>query len=134
MPHVIVEYSENLKQTLDIPGLLDALHAKAVSLESLPTGGIRSRAIGYRDYRVADSHPDNGFIYITLRIGQGRSDETQKVVGQALFDALNHFVREACKHRPLSLGLEIQEIDPQTRWKQSNIREHMNRRQSPGED
>ena len=49
--------------------------------------------------------------------------------GEALFGALNDFVADALQSRPISLSYEIQEIDPETRWKHSNIREYMQKRQ-----
>ncbi len=128
MPHLIVEYSENLEAIIGISALVDALHNAAVGLDPLPTGGIRTRAVSRPIYRVADGHRDNGFIYVTLRLAQGRTAETKKVVGDSLFRTLTSYVDEAFQRHPLSLGLEIQEIDPESRWKKSNIRDYLQKR------
>ena len=45
-----------------------------------------------------------------------------------LFGVLTDYVQEIYDRRPLSLSFEIQEINPEARWKQSNIRDYMARR------
>lgn len=134
MPHLIIEYSDNLESVLTMEDLVRDLHAAAVAQEALPTGGIRTRAVPRSLYQVADGDATNGFIYVTLRIGRGRPPETQEQIGEALFAALNRAVEPVFAGRPLSLGLEIQEIDPATRWKRSNIREYMAARGRPAGD
>ena len=114
---------------LDFTALVRTLHETAMGIDALPIGGIRTRAARRENFQVADQHPDNGFINVTLRIARGRPIEVQKAAGEALFGALNDFVADALQSRPISLSYEIQEIDPETRWKHSNIREYMQKRQ-----
>lgn len=133
MPHQIIEYSANLDAEFAIDDLVRAMHATAVSLDSLPTGGIRTRAVRREHFLVADGHADNAFINVTLRIAQGRTPDQKKAAGEALFETLRRFVASIYSRRPLALSLEIQEIDPETRWKQGNIRDFMAER-SGGSD
>jgi len=125
MPHQIIEYSGNLDVDIDIGQLLGALHEAAVSLDALPTAGIRTRAARREHYRIADGNEDNAFINVTLRIAAGRTPEQKKEAGDRLFDTLKRFVNDIYPSRPLALSLEIQEIDPEFRWKQGNIRDFM---------
>lgn len=127
MPHQVIEYSANLESELDIGKLVDALHAVAVSLDALPVGGIRTRAVRRDIYRIADAHPDNTFINVTLRIAP-RPDDVKKEVGEALFQALRDFVQPVFSQTPMSLSFEIQEIDAEFRWKHSNIRDYLAKR------
>lgn len=133
MPHQIIEYSANLDSEFRIDDLVRAMHDTAVSLESLPTGGIRTRAARRDHFLVADGHADNAFINVTLRIAKGRTAEQKKAVGEALFETLQQFVGALYQRRALALSLEIQEIDPETRWKQGNIRDYMSRRSADSE-
>jgi 5-carboxymethyl-2-hydroxymuconate isomerase len=128
MPHQIIEYSANLDDCLDIDGLVGALHETAVSIDALPTAGIRTRAVRREVFRIADGHPDNSFIGVTLRILEGRPMDVQKATGQKLFDELNRYVAEIYQSRPIALSFEIQEIKLDTRLKQSNIRDYMAKR------
>lgn len=128
MPHLIIEYSANLESDIDFEALTRTMHEAAVRIDALPIGGIRTRAARRDNYRVADGHPANGFINLTLRLAEGRSPAIRRIIGEKLFGRLRSFTRPAYEKRPLSLSFEIQEINPETRWKQSNIRDYMEQR------
>lgn len=134
MPHLIVEYSANIEPDVDIEGLVRALHEAAVSIDALPTGGIRVRAARREIFIVGDGDPDNGFVNVILRIAKGRSVEVQKETGQMLFGVLTDYVQDVYDSRPMALSFEIQEINPETRWNQGNIREYMARRAAAREN
>lgn len=129
MPHLIIEYSANLDADMDVEELVAAMHAAAIAIDALPIGGIRTRAARREHYRIADGHPDNTFINVTLRVAP-RPPEVKKDAGERLFQALRDFTRSVFETRPLSLSLEIQEIDPENRWKHSNIRDYLAQRKS----
>lgn len=128
MPHQIIEYSANLDADFAIDDLVRAMHDAAVRQDSLPTGGIRTRAARREQFLVADGHPDNAFINVTLRIAKGRTADEKRHAGEALFATLTAFVGDFYDRRPLALSFEIQEIDPELRWKAGNIRDFMARR------
>lgn len=129
MPHQIIEYSANLDADMDIDALVAAMHNMAVEIDALPIGGIRTRAARRDHYRISDSHPDNTFINVTLRIAP-RPLEVKKDAGERLFQTLRDFIEPVFNKRPMALSLEIQEIEPETRWKHSNIREYLAKRNS----
>lgn len=127
MPHQIIEYSANLDADIDIRELVEILHQTAVGIDALPIGGIRTRAARRDHYRIADGHPDNAFINVTLRVAP-RPPDVKKDAGERLFQALRDFVQPVFDKRPVSLSLEIQDIDPENRWKHSNIRDYLAKR------
>ena len=129
MPHQIIEYSANLDADMDIDALVEAMHNTAVEIDALPIGGIRTRAARRDHYRISDSHPDNTFINATLRIAP-RPPEVKKDAGERLLQTLRDFIEPVFNQRPMALSLEIQEIEPETRWKHSNIREYLAKRNS----
>lgn len=128
MPHQIIEYSKNLDAVLDIDELVHALHDAAVSLDFLPTGGIRTRAVGRDHVRIADAHPDNAFIHVALRIASGRTAEQKQQAGEHLFATLQRFVDDVYRQLPLALSFEVLDLDPEFRWKENNIRDYMAKR------
>lgn len=130
MPHLTIEYSANLEPDIDFAELVGVMHEKAVTIDALPRGGIRTRAAKREHFMIADGHPDNGFINVTLRIAKGRSVEVQEATGKMLFGTLTDFVQSVYQSRPLALSFEIQEINPETRWKKNNIREYMENRRN----
>lgn len=122
MPHIIIEHSKGVSEALDIQKLLGKLHDAAMALPSLPVGGIRTRAHSVKKYHVGDGKPGREFIYIIIRIGRGRSDQVKREIGDTLFTNLTDFTDDYFNAaNPLSLGLEIQEIEKEMTWKKNNI-------------
>ena len=130
MPHQIIEYSANLSQSLDIDGLVLALHRAAAQHEALPVSGLRTRAHPVDQYQIADEHPDNGFIAVYLRIGAGRSEALRKEIGMALYDVLVGYTETLFNKAPLALSYEVQEINPTTRWNHNNLAAFLSERSS----
>lgn len=129
MPHQVIEYSVNLESVVDIDALITAMHDAAAAIDALPVGGLRTRAVARAHYRIADGHPDNLFVNATLRIASGRSLDVRKAAGEALFKRLCDFLSPVYENHPLAISYEVQEIDPDTRWKQNNLRDYLARRQ-----
>jgi len=121
MPHLIIEYSANIADSIDMPHLMERLNHKAVETGVFPLGGIRTRAHRCDEYRIADGNPENAFIHIWVRIGVGRDVETRRSAGQALFDILADHVAHIFDERPLTIGLELGELHPELNFKKNNI-------------
>ena len=125
MPHQTIEYSANLEPELDIEALVRVLHETAASIDALPIGGLRTRAVARQHYRIADGHPDNAFINVFLRIAPGRSFDVRKAAGEKLFQALCEYLEPIYASSPLAISYEIQELDADLRWRQSNLRDYL---------
>ena len=123
MPHLIIEYSANLGQALDIAKLVTALHEAALGTGVFPIGGIRTRAAKRDIYRIADCHPDNAFVHVQARIGAGRPAEVRQQAAEHIFSRLKAETADIFASRPLGLTLEIVEIDPVGSLKHNNLHE-----------
>ncbi|WP_047981752.1 5-carboxymethyl-2-hydroxymuconate Delta-isomerase [Ornithinibacillus contaminans] len=122
MPHVIVEYTSNLKDDGDIKALLQKINeVLIVQGDTFPIGGIRTRAIALHDYVVADgSHKDDAFVHVTLKIGAGRSEEIMREACDRLFDVVQKHFEAIFAERYLALSLELIEFSHPT-YKKNNI-------------
>lgn len=123
MPHLIVEYSANLEGDLDMRRVIDALHTAALESGVFPIGGVRVRAARRDLYKIADGHPDNGFIHVQARIGAGRAPEVRQKAAELIFERLKSVTADVFARRPLGLSLEIVEIDPVGSLKHNNLHE-----------
>ena len=122
MPHINIEYNDAIDNALNIAAFIADVHDCAMSLEALPTGGIRTRGYLTNISNVGDGAAENGFIYITIRLGQGRNETVKKDIGDQIFAVLTDFTQDHFDaNRPISLGLEIQEIEKDWTWKKNNI-------------
>jgi 5-carboxymethyl-2-hydroxymuconate isomerase len=121
MPHIIVEYTDNIKEA-DIPGLLQKInHVFIARNDIFPTGGIRSRAIELHDYCIADGAEDDAFVHATLKIGGGRLEEDKKATCDELFNVIKEHFSDQFASRYLALSLELFEFSEAGTYKHNNI-------------
>ena len=130
MAHIVIEYSAGLRERLALPAFLSAVHQAALATGVFPIGGLRTRAYEAQHYVVADGHPDNDFVHLSLKVGHGRDLETRKRACETIFDAICRQLAPIYESRPLAVSLEMQEIDPVLTFKKNNLHEHVKRRQS----
>lgn len=122
MPHFIVEYTDNLKGELNVEQLLEDVHQILIERKEIfPIGGIRSRAIELKDYRVADGLEDDAFVHATLKIAAGRTEEVKAEVCNAIFEVIKAHFDETMNKRYLALSLEMVEFSDSGTYKQNNI-------------
>ena len=84
-------------------------------------GAVRVRGVKCEVYTVADDLPDNGFIDLSLRLGAGRSEEDKKVIGDAIFSALEKFLAEPLATEHFALSFEVREINSALSYKRNAI-------------
>ena len=131
MAHLVVEYSANLRDQFDLGSFLKAIHEAALATGVFPIGGIRTRAYEARDYVIADAHPDNAFVHISLKVGHGRDVETRKRACEAIFAVACQQLAGVFERLPLGIALEMQEIDPVLTFKKNNLHDYVKQRAQP---
>jgi 5-carboxymethyl-2-hydroxymuconate isomerase len=128
MPHIIVEYSSNLDVDMDIRALIDAVHQAALETGIFPLGGVRTRAERRDVYKIADGHPDYGFIHVQARIGTGRTPEVRHKAAEHIFTRLKDFSAARMAQAPMGLTLEMVEMNPVGGFKLNTIHDAIERR------
>ena len=127
MPHFITEYSANLEAKIDFQYFFAQVNDFLGQTGVFPLGGIRSRAICMRDYRVADGKHDYAFVHMTLKVGSGRDLETRQKVATELFSLIEAFFQPLKDQRLLAISFEMTELDPVLNFKSNNIHQFLNR-------
>lgn len=121
MAHIIVEYTDNIKEKSNIQELLQKINDVFVQRSSIfPVGGVRSRAIELTNYVVADGTEDDAFVHLTVKIGGGRTAEEKKETFDALFEVVKEHFQDLFNQRSLALSMEWDEFTNKT-YKQNNI-------------
>ena len=101
MPHLNLEYSDNLR-VLNVDVLLLRLnHALVGSGQFADEADIKSRAEAFKQYRVGTAPGERAFAHVRLAILSGRSPEVKQQLSGSLLDVL----REAI---PAQAGVDIQ--------------------------
>ncbi len=119
MPHLVILYSGQLDQDVDMGGLCRQLADNMLTIRAeddsqvFPTGGTRVLAYPAPHYAVATgpagaSAPDDyGFIYLNLRMGRGRSDAVKKNIGESLAAATREYLAPLLARRKVGVTLQI---------------------------
>lgn len=107
MPHIVVEYSENLKDLKVVP-LLNALHSNLAAEESVQLDRIKTRAVKLTDFVVADKGIYGSMLHITLKL-MPRPDDVAKRMATNLQTIAKSFVPAECK-----VTAEVVELNPNT--------------------
>jgi len=128
MPHVFVEYSANVADHTPVEKLVDAMHTAIIETDIGPLAGIRTRGLPREDFEIADRHPDNMFVAVTVRIGPGRTVEVKKACVSDMIEALKGHLATLCETQPIALSVELQEIDAEFRTNHNNLPDHLEAR------
>ena len=122
MPHITVEWTDNLADAVDITALMTLIADNFRNSDGMfPLGGIRVRGIRLSDYVIADGAPDNAFIHITAKIGAGRSADALQSFFSRLFDAVVALLGDLFDRRGLALSLYVEEADEAGSFKRNSI-------------
>ena len=128
MPHVQIDYSQNLEARLDIAALCRVLRDAAVGSGVLPLAGVRVRATAATHAVIADGNPDHAFLDISVRLRAGRSPEDKARATDLIFAAAEAFCAAVLASSSFMLSFEMRDIDPALSPKTSSIRRYL-----PGE-
>lgn len=111
MPHLVLEYSDNVIEKNNFSQLFQQCHQ--ILADMLPTDlmNCKSRAIECPVYYVADGKPDNAFVHLSLKIMAGRTDETLRKLGDQLMETVMEHFAESLKKKRLQISLEISSLD-----------------------
>lgn len=122
MPHITVEYTDNLAGKTDIRALLRKINETLIAQNGVfPIGGIRSRAIRLTDYVMADDQEDYAFVHCVLKIGAGRGEEVKKKACDELFAAIKDHFADIYARRYLALSMELIEFNEGGTYKHNNV-------------
>ena len=125
MPHLMIDYSANVEADVDIGAFCETLRKVAASIDAFPVAGVKIRAVRVDHYAIADGNPAHGFIDISIRIREGRDQETKQHAVQKIFDAANDFISDAMQRRSLALSIELRDIGASLSPKSGSIRKYL---------
>ncbi|PYZ96529.1 5-carboxymethyl-2-hydroxymuconate isomerase [Alteribacter lacisalsi] len=124
MPHITVEYTDNLTpEEFNPKALLGKINKVFTDRPDVyPIAGVRSRAIALTDYLVADgAGEEDAFVHLTVKIAAGRSQAVKEETCDELFEVVSSYLSPAFDRRGLALSLELYEFGEGGTYKKNNI-------------
>ena len=125
MPHFHIEYSANLEESVDMAALCEAIRVKAANIDAFPMPGIRVRATRVDHYAIADGSTKHGFIDLSVRLREGRSDAVKRDAIDQIFATLKEFMTPAMASHSIALSAEMRDINADLSPKFGTIRDHL---------
>lgn len=112
MPHVIIEYSGNIRSWGDPARIGRAVHDALCALPHISEAAVKTRAICHDIWWAGPDEKDTkGFVTVLIRTRPGREDHIlQEISGKARDAVLGSTVAVAGK--TLSVSVEVQMMDP----------------------
>ena len=113
MPHLVILYSPNLDAKADLPALCRSLADTMIEQRDdagkpvFPIGGTRVLAYPAAHFAVADGKRDYAFAYLNLRMARGRSEATQKRIGDALLATARAALESVLAQHLVGVTLQI---------------------------
>ncbi len=131
MPHLTLEYSDNLPSGLDVQVILARLHRVVAQEDAFALPEIKSRAIPHRLFLIGAGAPDAVFVHVTVAILDGRELELRQRLSRQLLGALREEFSLAYAERPCDLTVEIREMERASYAKAMNVRSTPPQERSP---
>jgi 5-carboxymethyl-2-hydroxymuconate isomerase len=111
MPHIVVEYSKNLGEIIEISDLVVAMH-NALAAAGIDKTRIKTRAISCNYVVVGDVGAHGHMLHGRLLLMEGRDVATKKKYGDALYAVMKAKVEGVVKS--CSVTLEIRDMNKDT--------------------
>jgi len=110
MPHLTIEYTENLKPKSEFDGLFASLHAVLADLGGIKQANCKSRAVVLDQFYVGDGSADAAFVHADVRFLEGRSAAVKQDIGRALLSVLREHFPAPDHVRDLQITVELGDI------------------------
>lgn len=120
MPHVSLEYSANLDERADIQGLCDEILRVMLNIGTFDVGAVRVRAVRCEAFAIADRHPDNAFVDISLRMAP-RDDAVRSTIGEIVFEVAAAYLAPLLESPHFALSLEVRDISRAASWRRNTM-------------
>ena len=110
MPHLTLEYSDNVQAEQEWPELFLALHCILADVGGIRLENCKSRAYAAHNYLIGAGDNNAGFVHLDIRFVEGRSPEAIDSMGQELLKHLLSWFDVSQKSLDLQITVEIQDI------------------------
>ncbi len=107
MPHIVIEYSDNLQKEIKDSGITKKLHKTVIDSSLFSPEAVKARSISYNDYILPEG--SKSFIHITVSILEGRSTGQKASLSNSIFDVAKKSISSCDK-----LSVDIHEMETES--------------------
>lgn len=110
MPHLVLEYTDNVSQKVAFDDLFARLHQVLVATVSAAPEACKSRAVPLHTYYLADGRAGRALVHLTIAILAGRSDELKMNLSEQCLQVLTEFYRPSLAALDLQISVEVRDM------------------------
>ncbi len=119
MPHLILEYSDNIIESPDPSRVLGTLSRTLADNDEIDLANIKSRLVKSEHYFVSDGSRDQAFLHLQVALLAGRSPQFKAELSKKLYDTVVQLFSESTRNLNCSVTVEIRDMDSRAYTKQS---------------
>jgi 5-carboxymethyl-2-hydroxymuconate isomerase len=110
VPHLTLEYSANIGQSVRFAPLFSDLHRLLEEVAGIDIANCKSRAVCQQVYFVAAGKDQEAFVHLELRLLEGRPPAVKERIGQACLEVMERVLAPSRARLRLQLTVEIVEM------------------------
>ena len=113
MPHIVLEYSDDLDPMPDLEPVFQAIHAVLEDGAGAPVGNSKSRSQPVTSY-IGDGDDLHAMVHLDIRLMEGRTEDQKAEVTQRCLALLVDAFADAARERRLQTTVAIADLDRRT--------------------
>lgn len=117
MPHIILEYSENIDLPGDKKELFGRIHQILNTVAGIRLENCKSRALMHMDYCIGDGESNNAFVHLDVRFMEGRTGAIKSRIGKALLELLKSRFTMDPEDKKVQITVEVRDIQKKEYFK-----------------
>ncbi len=110
MPLIKLEYSSNIKETIHTKELFASCHQIVVKTINADIARCQSKAQSFDQFHVGQGLDYEAFIYLEIKILEGRTPAQLKELGKELSQFLKSYFAKSLKELKLQFAVRIVEF------------------------
>jgi 5-carboxymethyl-2-hydroxymuconate isomerase len=117
MPHITLEYTDNIGQPIEFRDLFAELHQVLASIAGISIANCKSRALSLDTYHVGEGKAGNAFVHLEVQLLEGRSAELKREIAERGLEVLKKHFARSLSDRHLQITLEVRDMQRQAYFK-----------------
>lgn len=111
MPHLVLEYSGNVREDMDPAVLFAKLHTELAAAGGFRLQDFKSRLVRMDHHFIGDGTYEQSFVNLDVRTFGGKSTEARAVISKAALAVLADAFEATLRETACDISVQITELD-----------------------
>ncbi|WP_405551827.1 5-carboxymethyl-2-hydroxymuconate Delta-isomerase [Streptomyces sp. NBC_01171] len=111
MPHLVLEYSGNVRDDVDPAAVFGKLHNALAEAGGFRFQDFKSRAVRMDRFLIGDGSYEQSFVNLDIRTFAGKSIEARAAISEAALAVLTEFFPATLRETACDISVQVTELD-----------------------